>query len=760
MTDDTEPTNLANRSGGADLNAQGDIHIAGDVVGRDKVVNTQNVETGGGAYIGGDVFVASGGEFVGRDKIVYEAPAIPVDMLHQLPAPPGDFTGRTVELAELRERFEQGVTISGLQGQGGVGKTALALCLAAQLVKRYPDAQIFLDVKGVSDSPLTASEIMAHVVHSFQPTAKLPDNEAELKAAYRSALYKKRVLLVLDNARDAEQIKPLLPAPAGCGVIVTSRLHFHVPGLYAQNLEALPKDDACALLLKIATRIGAEAEHIAQLCGHLPLTLTMAGSALAERIDLKPATYALRLEDGQTRLDMVAASFTLSYELLSEELRATWRRLAVFPNTFEVQGAAAVCGLERDVAEMQLSELVRYSLVEWDATAERHHFHDLARLFADSQLSDADRGVAQRWHAEYYKDVLSVADEFFLEGGETTTQGLALFDEELENIRAGQAWAADWAVYNDEVAQLCSDYAEAGMYCLDLRFHARDWICWLEAALAAARCLHDRQREASHLSNLGTAYRNLGDARRAITFYEQALVIEREIGNRRGEGKDLGNLGIACTNLGDARRAITFHEQALAISRETDNRRGEKNDLGNLGLAYSDLGEQRRAIKLYEQALAIAYEIDDRQGEELCLGNLGGAYKDLGDTRRAIKFFEQALAIAREIGDRRTEGKLVGNLGITYAARGDSRRTIEFFEQALTILQEVGDRRAEAWDCWNLGCMYEKQGDLERAAELMQISVDFEREQGHPDAEKDAQQLAKIRQRLTQGKKKWQFWKR
>jgi tetratricopeptide (TPR) repeat protein len=741
MSTEPESTNITDRSGGADLNAQGDNNVTGDVVGRDKIVNIA------GDNVAGDKIstIDQSGQQVDHQINVagdYVAPPlVGIDMLHQLPAPPGDFTGRAAELAELCAQFKQGVTISGVQGQGGVGKTALALCLAAQLVERYPDAQIFLDVKGVSDSPLTADEIMAHVVRSFQPTAKLPDNETELKAAYRSALFNRRVLLLLDNARDAEQINPLLPPSEGCGVIVTSRLHFHVPGLFAQNLEALPKDDACALLLKIAARIGDEAEHIARLCGYLPLMLTIAGGALAERIDLKPASYTRRLEDAKTRLDMVAASFTLSYELLREDFQVTWRMLAAFPNTFEMEGAAAVCGLEREVAEMQLSELVRYSLLEWDAKTERYHLHDLARLFAGSKLSDNDRVAAQRRHAEHYRIVLAAADHFYRQGGGAIVHGLGIFDAEWGNIQAGQAWAANFTETDDDAARLCNANADIGRYCLSLRLHPREWIRWLEAALVAAQQLDDRSSEGAHLGNLGIAYAELGEVRRVINLFEQALTIYAE--------------------LGEVRRAINLFEQALTIAREISAasygdakrmgaRREEGTWLGNLGVSYYRLGHVQRAIEFYEQHRDISREIGDRQGEGIVLANLGSAYMALGETQRAIEFFEQALVITRETGDRHWAGMVLGNLGRAAYNLGETRLAINLFEQALVITREMADRRAEGEHLRNLGNAYATLGEMQQAIEYMEAALKIFEELKDPAAEKARRNLSRMRAALSE----------
>jgi hypothetical protein len=265
--------------------------------------------------------------------------------LHQLPSPPADFTGRSAELAEIQVALEGhgGATICGLRGLGGIGKTALALKLAEELTPRYPDAQFFLDLKGSSREPLTPAEAMAHVIRAYHPTVKLPESESELSGLYRSVLHDQRALLLMDNAADAEQVALLIP-PAGCLLLVTSRRHFTLPGLYARNLDTLPPADARALLLRIAERIGDCADEMARLCGYLPLALRLAGSALAERVDLSPADYLRRLADAQTRLGLVEASLDLSYQLLDPEMQRLWRMLAIFPGTFYWVAAGAGVG--------------------------------------------------------------------------------------------------------------------------------------------------------------------------------------------------------------------------------------------------------------------------------------------------------------------------------------------------------------------------------------------------------------------------------
>jgi tetratricopeptide (TPR) repeat protein len=654
-------------------------------------------------------------------NIAIEAAETAAMSLHQLPAPPLDFTGREEELEELHEALKahRGAAICGLRGMGGIGKTALALKLAQDLDPDYPDAQFFLDLKGTTQ-PLTPAEALAYVVRAYHPTARLPDSEGELAGLYRSALHDQRALLLMDNAASREQVEPLIPPP-GCLLLVTSRQHFTLPGLVARNLDTLPPGDAQALLLRIADRIGECAEEMTELCGYLPLALRLAGSALAERIDLSPAEYLEKLAEAQTRLDLVEASLDLSYQLLDPDLRRLWRLLAVFPATFERQAAGAVWEFETEPTQDALSQLVRYSLVAWDPAVGRYRLHDLARLFAQARLEGDEPVLAARGHAIHYERVARAADELYKQGGEAVLRGLAVFDLEWANIRVGQAWAVAHMEREEAAARLCSAYPDSGAYCLRLRQHPEEQIAWLEAALAAARRLEDRSAEGKYLGMLGLAHRDLGLTEQAIEYYEQALAISREIRaastkgspewteGRRIEGSDLGGLGSVYRALGLTEQAIEYLEQALAIAREicaastkgspewTAGRRKEGVWLAELGNAYYSPGQVERAIEYYQQALAVSSEIGDRRNEGTWLGNLGLAYSDLGLTEQAIEYYQQALAITREIGDRRGEGHHLGNLGVAYRDLGQVEQARACLEGALAIFEEIKSPSYAEW---------------------------------------------------------------
>ena len=278
---------------------------------------------------------------------------------------------------------------------GGIGKTALAFKLAEKLIDRYPDGQILVNMNGTSDEPLTAAEAMAQVIHAYETDARLPVSESELSGLYRSKLHNKRVLILLDNAANDDQVRPLLP-PSSCGLIVTSREKFTLPGLIEKDLNVMPPSDACALLLKIASRIGDHAEELARLCGHLPLALRAASSLLANEHDLSIAEYLKELRNERTRLERIGgegvdldveASFNLSYRRLKPDEARVFRLLSIFPADFDANAEEFLC---KDKGHKRLSKLVRWSLVDFYERNSRYRLHDLARIFAAKSLLKED----------------------------------------------------------------------------------------------------------------------------------------------------------------------------------------------------------------------------------------------------------------------------------------------------------------------------------------------------------------------------------
>jgi tetratricopeptide (TPR) repeat protein len=716
------------------------------------------------------------------EKFFEVAPA----SLHQLPAAPIDFIGRHEEVEEILAGFKENKVsvISGLVGMGGIGKTALGLFVADRLIEKYPDGQIFLDLRGTTN-PLSQQEIARHVILSFTPNADLRTlDESGMLATYQSILHGKRVLLFYDNARSAEQIIRLIP-PSTCAMIVTSRFAFSLPGLKVFRLDVLDEQDAVQLLLTICPRLGDKARDLAKACGFLPLAMRVAGSFLEINQDWQIDKYLAQLNDRKQQIstlkssqkeaelsndsDLVAA-FELSYQQLGQNEQRYWQELAVFDASFSLSAAAYVCNLTESEIQQLLGVLQRYGVVDFSPKINRYSMHKLLAGFALQRTTENKLFDAQFRHAKYYLQVLELANQYYLQGGEGVLRGLGLFDQEWENIQRGQEWAAKNISKSREIAEIVAKYPTAGAYCLDLRLTAHQRLQWLEDSLSANHLLDNRVGEGVSLGNLGTAYASLGDIRKAIEYYEQALVIDREIGDRRGEGADLHNLGLSYYESGDVQKAIEFYEHALNINREIGDRRGEGATLGNLGNAYaalgdltraiayyqkrleiaeelgdrrgignalgnlastySGLGNERKAIEAYEQTLKIYQEIGDRVGESTSLGNLGNAYAILGDTSKAIELYEKALMIVRDVGERRGEGNTLSNLGLAYSDLGETSKAISYYEEALKVAHETGDRRTEGNALGNLGLAYINLGNTQKAAEFFELALTRHQEIG------------------------------
>jgi tetratricopeptide (TPR) repeat protein len=505
-------------------------------------------------------------------QIIQPSEKLPVPRIQ---IPPQDFTGREEELGKLLSNFNNGASITGLRGMGGVGKTALALVLADRLKSRFGDGQIFLKMDGTGLNPLKPTDAMAQVIRAFRGSAeRLPEGQDELQNLYNSVLDGKKVLLLLDNAADSKQVEPLLP-PKGCAVIVTSRKKFTLPGMPEPFLlDTMKPSDARDLLLRIYPRIGGHADELAKLCGYLPLALRASASLLAVKSDLNPGSYLEELRSERTRLKKIGkegvdldveASFNLSYSRLPAEMASVFCKLSIFPSDFDAAAEEAIC---QDQGHTQLSDLVTWCLVEFEEEMNRYSLHDLTGIFAASLLDAVFQFCMKRRHAEYYKNVLSKIDELYVKGGTNCLVGRDLFDREWTNINTGQKWAEDTITCcsqetkstspNSDLGsalRLSNEYPALGAYVIQLRLNPTERIRWLETAVAAARLLKDIKNEGLHLGNLGIAYIQKGEVPRAIEL-KQRLSISQKIGDIFGESNAIGNLGIAYAEIGETSLAI------------------------------------------------------------------------------------------------------------------------------------------------------------------------------------------------------------
>jgi tetratricopeptide (TPR) repeat protein/transcriptional regulator with XRE-family HTH domain len=681
---------------------------------------------------------------------------------HQLRPPVADFVGRVIETTQLVCAFQAAcarggrATVGGIRGMGGIGKTELAYRVAHQLRETFPDAQIVLDLRGSSGVPLTSAQALQAVIRAFTHDEKLPDDLHTLQPLYRSVLHGQRALVVADDARDAAQVRPLLP-PHGCGLLVTSRHRFTLPGMTSVDLDQLSEAEAVTFLRGSCDFLSpVDAQTIAGACGNLPLALRVSGGILRNDPALSVADYIRQLADTRLLLRQlrdpddrqldVAASLELSYTLLDPTAQGVFRQLAVLSADFAMPLAHAVVEAPGNLdVEATLHLLLRRNLLLYDTQRQRWRLHDLVRVLALSYLEAAGELEAAWWrYARAGLKIAKLAGEQFLRGGEAVAAALDQFDAEWPHIHAARCWAAAHSGTLEADSLLLED-ALATTHIGELRYdQQRERIPQLERASAAAQRLGARRDEGRVLNNLGRIYGQVGDARKAITCFEQALAIAHEVGDRRDEGAALSSLGMAYYVLGDVAQAIVYYERHLAIAREIGNQRGEGQALNNLGLAYGQLGQAWQARRYFEAALAIAQVIGSRHREGMVLANLVQIYVALGDARLAIEAGERSLDIARDLRDRCQEGGSLASLGLAYLALGELARAASAFAQALAILREIGDRAGEAECNWQFGLALAQQGEHERALPLLRACLVYEVEVGHARAAEHAALLTRI----------------
>ena len=690
---------------------------------------------------------------------------------YQLLPPPLDFVGRRAEADALLKALapSEQVRVADVCGMGGTGKTTLALAVAERLRDDYPHAQLFVERRSMRPEQLDLVEALKRCIKEVGVTEdetgkkRLPDSIEELSKIYRHNLSGKRALVLLDDAAEESQIRAFMP-PQGCALLVTSREILYWPGITNVHLASFNAEESRTVLTSIAPRTGAdEAEQIASLCGHLPLALRLTGSLLNVTKDLAPKAYVRQLRDEHTRLGAidkrarrsmleigVEATFNISYERLSAEVRRTFRQLAVFPATFNKRAEEAVCG---DV--------------------ESEHLSDLVRLYAGQLLTASERGENEMRHSTHYLEVACKVEKLY-ERKTRSKCGLNLFDVEWENLRAGHAWAAKHSPEDEGAALSCLHYADALKHLLYLRRHPREQVVWMESALVASRLLKQPVTEGRYQCHLGTAY-SLFAPRRAVRCYLKAIAIARKTGDRIGLGNALGGLGNTYAGMGLDERAVRCYEECLGeLYRQSDGR-GAGRTLTNLGNIYARRRQSRQAMEFYLRALEVACEMGDRRGRAVALCNLAGekvgsgeckkavedyslalslmteendlrgqaaaleglgsAHSTLGEHGRAVECFRRALEVSREVGDSFGEGVALGSLGNEYAALREFDEAARCHEQALALSRLSGERRGEIEDLTNLGNIHYMAGDARAALTFHFEGLAISREIAHREYE-------------------------
>ncbi len=685
----------------------------------------------------------------------------------QLPADVAGFTGRLSDLFVLDEILVDGhasptLVISAIAGTAGVGKTALAVHWAHRIRDKFADGQLYVNLRGHAQTPpLRPIDALAGFLRALGVDAhRVPTELSGAVALYREVVAGKRLLVVLDNAADADQVRPLLPPGPGSLALVTSRdaLDSLVErdGARRLTLDVLAAEEAGVLLARVLgpTRVDAEpaaVAELARLCAYLPLALRITAANLAdtERV----ADYVGRLAAGNRlaglsvegdRQAAVRAAFDLSYAALPGPAQRMFRLLGLVPGPdVTAEAAAALADLSTVDAATLLSRLAAAHLVDQQAPG-RFAFHDLLRLYAGEHVRNHPEPAATARLYDFYVHTTRAATDVLYPGvmhlplperapgvwAEPAFAGpaeaLAWLDAERPNLVAAATSAASDGPAR--AAWLLTDVLRGYLF---LRANLVDGMTVARAGLAAAEAAGEPRAQAmAHLS-LANMYTQQSGYAQAVEHLTITLDTARRTGWPEAQSAALGALGTAYRLLGQPQRAADHLAEALTLDRRLDRRAGVAVALVTLGTVYREMGRLEQACACHVEALALYQAAGARSGQATVHDNLAEAYHDLGRLDEAREHLDRAEVLCREGGARDAEADILRIQAAVDRAGGDHERAVERAGAALDLAREIGVHRYEANATILLAALYDDEGRYPEAIDLGRRALRLTRDSGN-----------------------------
>ncbi|MEU4831388.1 BTAD domain-containing putative transcriptional regulator [Streptosporangium sp. NPDC023615] len=671
------------------------------------------------------------------------APAVPDPPRRStyLPYDIPDFSGRAAELERLMGEG-RGAAVVAIDGMAGVGKTTLAVHVAHRLAARYPDGRLFIDLRAhtAGREPIDPAAALEALLRQLGvPADRIPVPPVERGALWRAELAGRRVLVVLDNALDAEHVRPLLPGRSDTLMLITSRRRLvALDGAHALSVDPPGEEDAAELFGRIvgerARREPDAVREVLRLCGHLPLAIRISAARLQHRPRWTVAYLAGRLRDHRRLLDGVSAAFALSYEHLCEAERRMFRLLGLVPGRdIDTAGAAALADVREDEAEELLEGLLdAHMLLQLEPG--RYTFHDLLREHARSIAEDD--GAVMRLLAYYLHRSRAAMDRLFPDSVaqregiprpaapippvRDAAEAIAWLDAERSNIIAT-------AVHGPEI---CLGLLALAMRpFLDRQAHHDDALTLHTLALQRSRTLGDRAVQARALADLAWTHWRLGEYERAEEHAHQALDVCEEASDRARALLTLGNVALRRRRGAQARRYLG---QALDLTRIGADTWGEAHVLGILALVLDRDGRPEEARRHLDLALALHRKVGNPAGEAVTLDHLGVVLRHQGELAQARARHEQAAALYRRLGNTTDEAVALNGLA---EAADDPARAAEEHAAALALADLARNRPERARAHAGLARAHLALGRPEQAHEHGGLALGLYRELGVPEAE-------------------------
>ncbi|MEV8063405.1 tetratricopeptide repeat protein [Streptomyces antimycoticus] len=644
-----------------------------------------------------------------------------------------DLVGRDSEMRTIRAALErtQGtlgstVALEAIDGMSGVGKTALAIHAAHELRPLFPDGQIYLDMRahGGAHKPLNPLAALDALLRIFGvPSRRIPQNLEESTALWRSLLARRRILIILDDVADPEQIRPLLPGDSPSVVITTSRRRLAgLPRLRHVSLDVLPERGAITLFQQQVSddraRGTSEVAEIVQLCGYLPLAIEILASRLNSRPSWNISDLARRLENGSQRLAEIrdgyreiARTFEFSYRWLTHVQQVAFRRLGLhIGSEFSSYVAAALAGMSLSETEHLLEDLLNHNLIQ-EPAPHRYRIHDLlreyARTLANTEEQQHQRAQATDRLIDAYLYMADLADRLVYPHRPRTPV-------EVPRIPETPAWddqtaARGWLALERENLLIMAEHAwttgqprRAALFS-----HVLGGLLAAERLGPAAESLHRRaishwrssgenMAEARSLIDLCLVYSNTGRYPSAIRSAERSLSLARAQKDDEVTAEALHQLAIPHRSQGQFKKALALQREALDIRCRIANVHQMARSQNNLGITQLQLGNYDAAQVFFQEALEGFKASEDKRSQGLIFNNLGDLYLATEKPDQARSSYEMAMEIALSDGNLTDQAIIQMNLADVLQVFGDYDSSLNLYRRALLIFREVGEKRNES----------------------------------------------------------------
>jgi tetratricopeptide (TPR) repeat protein/transcriptional regulator with XRE-family HTH domain len=704
-------------------------------------------------------------------------PAVSAVVPAQLPADVSQFLGRDAQLQWLDDMVAAprtgltAVVISAVAGTAGVGKTALTVHWAHRVRDRFPDGQLYVNLRGYDpDQAMTAGEALVGFLSALGLAGSdIPFDLDDRAARFRTEVADRRMLIVLDNAATVEQVRPLLPGSPTCVVVVTSRDSLAglvvVDGARRLDLDLLPPLEAIALLRRlIGGRVDAEPEAAGELAGYcagLPLALRIAAELVAFSPTRSLGELVAELADQRRRLDVldvggdpraaVSTVFSWSLRHLPPSAVRAFALLGHHPGPdLDAYAAAALAGTSVKEARGTLDRLAQAHLVH-RIDPDRYGMHDLLRAYASGLDADwpGEAGAGVGRLLDYYlaTTVAAMNTLYPPEAARMPAVPPGITGPDLTHVDAANRWlraeltalvmAARYAATHDR-PERAIELSIAMSRILIVGGHHVDALTVHGHALDAARRIGDRNAEAKALMGMGSAHDRLANVERGAALFEESLELSELSGDRVGQARALNSLAIYDLHQARFERSVGRFRRALDLYRAAGDPAGIPVALSNLANAESRIGRYESALEHITEALEVCRQLGNASGAAQALGNLGHVEVELGRYDEAIVHLRQAIELCRQTGRRSGEASALDSLGAAYSGLGQFDRALELHHEALTITREIGERSLESWVLNGLGASSLAAGRLADALDQHAAALAIATEVGGRDQQASA----------------------